>query len=231
MYSLPPGGIVKQWSGKLCSVPECNFELCKYAVGNPTRTFPLCPRCYNEPREEWGQTEGVASANEDIDDKKQRQQTIAGRTIVLNSPLPDLHPTIEGMTVCPDPESGGVFVVDVSSGNRWSFVSTRAPTTLHLPKEVKRVRVLNKREEVTMCRFIEVEFKDGQSPLPDGEPKHTGCLIMDEILQGLIRKSFGSDRLKFSGRGGRGRGRGRGGRGRGRGSRGKKDPKMSYSEF
>ncbi|GMH79319.1 hypothetical protein TL16_g08102 [Triparma laevis f. inornata] len=235
VYSLPPGGLVKQWSGKLCSVPDCNFELCKYAVGNPTRNFPLCPRCYNEPRDEWGQTEGVASDGEDIDGRKERQQTIAGRTVVLNCPLPDLHPTIEEITVCPDPESGGVFVVDVNSGNRWSFVSTRAPTTLLLAKEVKKVRVLNKKEEVTKCRFIEVEFKDNQSPLPNGELKHIGCLITDEILQGLIRKSFGSDRLKSSGRGGRGRGRGgrvggRGGRG-GRGKREPRDPKMSFSEF
>lgn len=116
-----------------------------------------------------------------------------------------------------------------------SFVSTRAPTTLLLAKEVKKVRVLNKKEEVTKCRFIEVEFKDNQSPLPNGELKHIGCLITDEILQGLIRKSFGSDRLKSSGRGGRGRGRGERGGGRGgRGGRGKReprDPKMSFSEF
>lgn len=35
VYSLPGGGLIKQWTGRTCSVKDCNFELCLYSVGNP----------------------------------------------------------------------------------------------------------------------------------------------------------------------------------------------------
>lgn len=68
---------------------------------------------------------------------------------------------------------------------------------------------------------MQITFKDGQSPLPDGATKYTSCFPTDTVIQDKVRVYHGSDRLKASGRGGRGRGRGRGraGRGRGRGRR------------
>lgn len=49
VYPLPAGGVVKQWTGRNCGVKTCNFEMCLYTVGQPPRTFPLCPRCFNDP--------------------------------------------------------------------------------------------------------------------------------------------------------------------------------------
>ncbi len=59
------GGAVKAWSGQVCRVPGCEFELLLYTVGSPPRTFPLCPFCYNNPREDW-LDEGALNV-EDID--------------------------------------------------------------------------------------------------------------------------------------------------------------------
>jgi DNA topoisomerase-3 len=195
VYPMPGGGILKQWSGKICAIAGCGFELCLYSVGSPTRTFPLCPHCYNNPRKEWGgleleEEEEEVESDDEVDEKKKKQASIAGRTLVLNCPLPDGHPNIEEITVCPDLENGGVFVVDVTSNNKWSFVSTKAATTLHLGKNVKRVKVLDKRDEATFCRFIEVEFKDGEGDKVEGVEgdRHIGCLLSDPVLQGLIRK-------------------------------------------
>ena len=58
VYSLPLGGIVKEWSGRKCPVEGCDFELCMYSVGQPQRTFPLCPNCFNNPKPEWGNVPG-----------------------------------------------------------------------------------------------------------------------------------------------------------------------------
>eukprot|EP00957_Ditylum_brightwellii_P063009 4781968-Ditylum_brightwellii.AAC.1 len=58
VYPLPAGGVIKQWTGRKCSAPDCNFELCLYSVGAPPRTFPLCPYCFNHPQKEWGKIPG-----------------------------------------------------------------------------------------------------------------------------------------------------------------------------
>ncbi len=224
VYTLPMGGMVKQWSGKRCPVAKCNFEMCLYTVGSPGRTFPLCPNCYNNPDSSWG---GIAAddggapppikgEDEDIDAQKARQAAIAGRKIVLDSPLPDGHPSVEELTVCPDLSSGGVFILDPSSKNKWTLVSTKAPIILHLPKQIKFVRVLNKRDPPTGCRYVEITFKPGESVMPGGEEVVTSCMVADEVLQSMVTVHRGSERSKPTGRGGRGRG-GRGGRGRGRG--------------
>ena len=224
VYPLPAGGIVKQWTGRTCPVEGCNFELCLYAVGQPQRTFPLCPRCFNS--EEWAlpdDDERASNPDDRADEAKERQiKRIAGKSLTLECPLPDEHPLIEEMTVSPDPDSDGVLMLDASLGPKWRLVSTRAPTIVHLPQGIDRVTVLDKRDEVFNCRMMQIEFKDGQSPLPNGDSRYVCCFANDELLQGLVRVYHGSERLKASGRGGRGgRGRGRGGRGRGRGGRGR----------
>ncbi|GMI22240.1 hypothetical protein TeGR_g10356, partial [Tetraparma gracilis] len=145
--------------------------------------------------------------------KKKKQAAISARKLVLDCPLPDLHPNIEQLTVCPDLAGGGVFILDVTnSNNKTTFISTKSPITLHLPKQIKSVRVLDRREEVTKCRLIEVEVKEGEfvEGIGEGGSKFVGCMVTDEVLMRIIRKSVGSERMKGGGgRGGGGRGGGR----------------------
>ena len=227
VYPLPAGGIIKQWTGRVCPVQDCNFELCLYSVGQPQRTFPLCPRCFNS--EEWApidKDEDVAGKDpsDREDEMKERQiKRLAGKSLTLECPLKDNHPLIDELTVSPDPDSDGVLMLDPHLGPKWRLVSTRAPTIVHLPQVIEKITVLDRRDDVLNVHMMKVEFKPGQSPLPDGELKHVCCFPTDEVLQGLARVYHGSDRLKAGARGGRGRGRGgRGGRGRGRGGRGRR---------
>ena len=149
------GGAVKAWSGQVCRVPGCEFELLLYTVGSPTRTFPLCPFCYNNPREDW-LDEGALNV-EDIDigvteDEAQpepEQNAAPGGNgtkstrYVLECPLPDAHPCITDLAVAEDEESGGVFILDPGScGKNWSCVSTRAATTIKLPPSVLKAITL-----------------------------------------------------------------------------------------
>ena len=113
VYPLPAGGMIKQWTGRVCSVPDCNFELCLYSVGNPPRTFPLCPRCYNDIDWALDQDDIPEDQVDREDEEKERQiKSVAGRKLVLECPLPDNHPLIEEMTVSPDPDSGGAMILD-----------------------------------------------------------------------------------------------------------------------
>ncbi len=121
VYPLPIGGLVKEWSGKKCSVEGCNFELCMYSCGQPERTFPLCPNCFNNPRPEWGKIPGSdsAAAEDEVDrfdENKERQiRTMAGRAFTLECPHPDGHPLIEELAVGADPEGHGLLTVSCYS--------------------------------------------------------------------------------------------------------------------
>ena len=150
------------------------------------------------------------------DKSKEKQiKTVAGKMLTLECPLPDNHPLVDDLTVSPDPESDGVLMLDPHLGPKWRLVATRAPTIIHFPQSVEKVTVLDKRDEVLGCHMMRIKFKDGETPT-GAESKYESCFPMDAIMQGLVRVHHGSDRLKATPRGGRGRGRGgRGGRGRG----------------
>ena len=219
VYPLPCGGIVKQWTGRTCSVEGCNFELCMYSVGQPQRSFPLCPRCFNDADWALDADDLPADPVDREDEEKERKiQRVAGKALTLECPLPDEHPLIEEMTVSPDPDSGGALILDAHFGPKWRLVSTRAPTIVHLPQCIDKVTVLDKKDDVLGVHMIQVEFKANESPLPDKASKYTCCFANDSLLQGMVRVYYGSDRLKAAPRGGRGRG----GRGRGRGRGGRK---------
>jgi DNA topoisomerase III len=211
VYPLPLGGIVKQWTGKHCSVDNCNFELCLYSVGQPQRTFPLCPRCFNDVNFALDPSNLSSDSIDRVDQGKEIEiRKMAGKSLVLECPLPDHHPSIEELTVSPHP-SGGVLLLDPHFGPKWRLVSTRDPTIVHLPQSVEKVSVLDKKDDVLQFRMMQVEFKANESPLPNGKNKLVCCFANDETMQGMVRVHYGSDRLKSTGRGrGRGHGRGRG---------------------
>lgn len=147
VYPMPAGGVVKAWSGRSCSVEGCNFELCMYSVGQPPRSFPLCPRCFNDPS--WALESETMTLDESelYDEGREREKKrMAGKMLTLECPLPDSHPLIDELTVSPDPDSDGVLTVDVHFGPNWRFVSTRSPTIVHLPKSILSLTVLNSRD-------------------------------------------------------------------------------------
>ena len=74
--------------------------------------------------------------------------------------------------------------------------------------------------------YIQVEYKEGKSKLPNDMLSKEGCIYCDPDLNHLIEKSQAV--LMKNRRGG---GRGRGGRGRGRGGRGRKAPKDKMSQL
>ena len=152
--------------------------------------------------------------DEDKDDEHKEQQIkrVAGKSLTLACPLPDLHPLIDELFVSPDPDSDGIFTLDPHFGPKWRLVGTRDATIIHLPKSIDSLVVLEEKDEVFGCHKLKIKFKEGQSPLEDGATKHTCFYPTDQLLQDSSRVYHGSERTSSSGRG-----RGRGGRSRGRG--------------
>ena len=240
VYSLPSGGTIRQFSGRLCDRVDCNFELCLYVVGNPSRCYPLCPNCYNHPDWSLHSTNGSLDdiveesqkkdkvdtdidkdTNKNIETKKQSSAAAALSALqrkCLECPLIDAHPTVQSMKVCDDPESGGCFILDPTGGPKWRLISTRSSFSIHFPKKrIRNIKILDKIEHG--CHWIKLYFHQDASPLKDGSLTYSGCLLTDTFLHQFLYGQDGSNVKK--GGNGRGRGRGRGGRSdRGRSDRG-----------
>ncbi len=198
-----------------------------YSVGQPQRTFPLCPNCFNNPKAEWGKIPGedndVSNNPEDREDElKERQiRTVAGRTFILECPHPDGHPLIKKYTIAKDSEKDCVFCLDTHWGPKWRIISTRSPTIIHLPKSISKLVVLDRLDEDTSCHMLKIEYKADSTPLENGATTHVTCFEKDSKLKEKSQTVHGNERTQQKGgRGGRGRGRGRGRGGRGRGGRG-----------
>ena len=128
------------------------------------------------------------------------------------------------MAVMQDSENEGYFMLDPTSlGAKWRLVSTRGPTTIHMPQGTEKVTVLDKIDNDSGCHYIQIDFSEGKSTLPDGSTRRICFLPKDEIILSKIRTFQGSERSTGSSNRGRGHGRkssGRqGGRGRGGGLR------------
>ena len=85
---------------------------------------------------------GKGLDEEDEHKERQVRRLAGGRSLVLECPHPDTHPLIRERTVAPDPDSGGVLVLDPTP-NKYRLVSTRDPTIIYFPKEVEKVVVMD----------------------------------------------------------------------------------------
>lgn len=74
--------------------------------------------------------------------------------------------------------------------------------------------VLDKINEETGCHYIQIDFSEGKSPLPDRSNRRICFLPKDEEMLAKIRTFQGSERSISSSSRGRGRGRGKRGTGR-----------------
>lgn len=132
---------------------------------------------------------------------------------------------------------GGTLVLDVNSKPNWKLACNECNTLVRFHANIHNLTPLTRQNcEECGTRLMLFEFnKTQKSPLPNGEDSFTGCLVCNDVLNGLTEIVAGRSmhltllrQMRFKrGAGGRGRGRGRGRRGRGKGG----DVKMSFSDF
>jgi DNA topoisomerase-3 len=190
VLSLPHGGAVKLYRGRVC--PICNFEALLYTVGE--RTYPLCAACFND---------GAALVHDGNP-----------KGPVNFCPLAEFHPLVAELAVCPCPESDGMLILDPTGGPNWRLVSTRTNVVVTLPRGAHKISLLDQYDHETGCRLMDVDFHKSQSPLEGGATRYVGCILNDELLESLIETKYTSTKAPGRGRG-RGRGKGRGGRSKG----------------
>lgn len=201
-WKLPVGGSFKAYYERRC--PLCSFELLLYSPNGrgPTRTYPLCPQCFNGEKK-------VASASR-----------------VSSCPHDESHPIVANLACCACPETvdqGGKLLLDPSGGPNWRLISSRCSYVMPLPPFVHSVSIAEACGCAVTCRKLRIEFQRNRSPLLDGQLTHEGCPMSDELIQALCDSAMPTSR---GGKGGRNAG-GKGGGGRGgggsRGSGGKGD--------
>ena len=222
VLKLPDGGECKQYKGLEC--PICSYELCLYKLGGSdsksSRSYPLCPGCYNFPPFKDDAAESTGAQSTAAADGGGGPGSARRAAMCLRCPMPEIHPIIAKLRICACPETeaeGGVLMLDPAGGpGNWRVISTRSSLIFYLPKTVISAKVLD-REDDDGCRLLSLEFHKDQTPLEGGATKHVASLLNDELLEGMITASHGSTSMRRRG-GGRGGGRGRG-RGRGRGKR------------
>ena len=105
VYNLPQGGSYSQGNGKLCSTPGCQFELTLYSVGSPSRTYPLCPYCFNNPLPEWGEI--PETGENECEFRNEKRNTIA---YVTMSHIQTNIRLVQALQVSLDKETGMIVL-------------------------------------------------------------------------------------------------------------------------
>ncbi len=161
-----------------------------------------------------------------------------------------LHPTCAHSAarnaICPCPGTNastslrcdGKLTLDANSKPNWKLACNRCNTLLRFHGDIHSITPMARHCDNCGLRLVSFEFSKFKTPLQDGSTTHLGCIVCDDVLNGITEIIVGRTmhltvlRQQQYKRGGGGRGsRGRGG-GRGRGGdRGHKDVKMSFSEF
>eukprot|EP00617_Octactis_speculum_P002588 CAMPEP_0185785548 /NCGR_PEP_ID=MMETSP1174-20130828/130235_1 /TAXON_ID=35687 /ORGANISM="Dictyocha speculum, Strain CCMP1381" /LENGTH=189 /DNA_ID=CAMNT_0028477683 /DNA_START=39 /DNA_END=608 /DNA_ORIENTATION=- len=146
--------------------PVCRFETVLF-VSDDDRAFPLCPYCFNHPRDEWGGDTQVVPNPKNM------------HTQLRHCPMGDGHPLVVSLSVCAD-ERGGVFIVEPSRpGQRCCRLhATRALTTMDLSPSVKCVE--------PAPEGLRVSFHSHLTPLDGGKLEYAGDFLSDPLIQSLL---------------------------------------------
>jgi len=189
-YNLPQNGSIKLYKELQC--PLDNFELVLFSFGSGQKSYPLCPYCYNSPSLE-GMAKGLGC--------NQCPHPSCIHSVVRN-----------GICECPECEEG-VIVLDPASGPKWRADCNLCRFIVYLPAAHKIACADDACDECG-AKVLEVNFNKNDTPLPNGETFHKGCLKCDEMLN--KRLDFGMSKTKHPmfqrgvSRKGKGKGRGRG---------------------
>ncbi|KAK3027352.1 hypothetical protein RJ639_041593 [Escallonia herrerae] len=193
---------------KELTCPLDNFELLIFSLAGPeSKSFPLCPYCYNSPPFEgidtlFGATKGGAFG---------KLGKGAGMPCFL-CPHPTCGHSLVSQGVCACPECSGTLVLDPVSAPKWRLYCNTCNCLVYLAEGAHRITTTRERCPECDTTIIEVDFNKKTTPLEDGATLHSGCILCDELLHSLVEMKHGKSFFKR----GRGRGRGRG-RARGRG--------------
>ena len=128
--------------------------------------------------------------------------------------------TLNAMCECPGyaadtgNQCSGQLVLDVTSKPNWKLACNKCNTLLRFHANIHNI-IPQPRQNCEECglRLALFEFNNLKSPLPDGATTRLGCIVCDDILNGLTEIVVGRSmhiQVVRQNRAKRGRGRGRG---------------------
>ena len=101
-WALPQGGTIKLYMNKTC--PICRFELVFFSLGNTApgeggrgsrggmgKSYPLCPKCYNEPPFEDMLLSGAAGGAGEGERRERGAQRVRLQYLISVTSLPRLR--------------------------------------------------------------------------------------------------------------------------------------------
>lgn len=226
VYNLPQRGTIKLYKELTC--PLDNFELLIFSMAGPeSKSFPLCPFCYNNPP-----FEGIdALYGTTTTGSFGKLGKGAGMPCFL-CPHPTCRHSMIAQGVCACPECNGTLVLDPVSAPKWRLYCNMCNCLVFLPQGAHRITATQEQCPECNSKIIEVDFNKKTTPLDDGATLHTGCILCDELLHSLVEVKHGKSFFRLLRGRGRGRGAGRGAfKGKGRGTGKGVDPKMSFRDF
>ena len=187
VYELPIGGTFKQHNGRTCGI--CGFELLIVTIKGTTRSFPLCPFCFNFP--------------------PYREGAPRVKALLTGSPHPVEHPVVDAVAVvscseCAASGSDGVLMLDPAATAPARLNCSKCSLSAKLPREVRRASV-SEDAECAACaaKCLDLEYVSGARKL--------ACLACEDDLSAGVRLVCAPEPACRAGRVGS-RGRGRGGR-------------------
>jgi len=201
-YSLPQNGTIKLYKELTC--PLDGFELVLFSFGSNSKTYSVCPNCYNTPPLP-DMTKGMGCDQCTCD----------------TCPHSKINNAVFHCNIC----EIGTMILDAVSFPNWKLFCNLCTNLIFLPENAHKISVT--KNICTNCgaKLLEVDFNKNKIPEVLGDKTlYTGCVCCDELLYGMTSAAKSRSRHPmYSNRGGRGRG-GRGGNrgGRGKGKRGGK---------
>ena len=89
---------------------------------------------------------------------------------------------------------GGMMVLDRESHPNWKLCCNRCNKIIRFTTSIHDIQVLKSHCEECNASLVKVVFNKLNSPLPDGQLEYSGCIMCDDVLNGMIELISGRNK-------------------------------------
>jgi DNA topoisomerase III len=192
-YALPQVGAIRLAKQTTC--PLDGFELLLHVVGcKPPKSQCFCPYCFANPQFE---DMGAQATCDTCTHPTCRHGAYANA--LFPCPEPDCIAESIAMSASaaaasnegeqqPQITQVGTVIFDPRSGPAWRGNCNRCKYVMHLPERAHRMKPASKKCEHCGTTILSIDFNKNNTPLPDGETLHRGCLFCDPLIAQMCRE-------------------------------------------
>jgi len=192
IFKMPQSGQLKEYKGLECPLDNYGLVMVANKVG---KSYPICPMCYDDP------PFGHAAEQ--------------GKYWNLDHPIcKKYRPAVMS---CFGENCSGTLCLDVDSAPKWQLDCNVCMQMISVFEDkAHRIKVTSDFCDECGSALLDVTFKQGKSPLPDGSLERKACLACDENFNELCLAKQGKHFIRKKPGGGKGKGKGKGKKGKGK---------------